>query len=116
MLFKAKWNGSPWALCCGEWELYKYTDDNQVKNLSFLIPNELRTNCMNTFKEYSYWCFDDSWNEIWKTYKDGLKCEDWIKENLSWISNICNTKDEMKQLYEAFRKEDWRHTSCGGCI
>lgn len=49
-------------------------------------------------------------------YNDGLRCEDWIKVNGYWLNKIVADKDIQKCVFYAINEEDWRHSSCGGCV
>lgn len=47
MEIKAKWTGHGLALCIGEWKLYV-----EGKDVTDKIPEDLRTEPMNTYKRY----------------------------------------------------------------
>lgn len=108
--FKAEWTGSFPTLCLGVWKLYV-----DGKDKSNLIPRDLRDYPMNTAGTYQTWHFED-WEEVFEDCKDGLECDDWIKENDSWISKIADCYDEKVALFKAFQAQDFRACSCGGCI
>ena len=108
--YLAKWSGAWPCLCHGEWSLYKNNED-----ISYMIPYELKSNDMNTFGEYETWHFED-WEEVWESYEDGLDCDEWLKENKSWISRITNSEIEQEEIFKTFQKEGFRWNSCGGCI
>lgn len=109
-MINAYWTGKYPNLCSGTWELYK-----DGKDISNMIPEELRHSEMNTFGTYNDWYFED-WDVIWNKYTDGLDCSDWIKENDYWLSKITADKHEKKAIFDAIQEEDWRYSSCGGCI
>ena len=77
MEVKAKWTGRGFALCIGEWKLYV-----DGKDITDKIPEDLRTEPMNTYKKYERWYFKD-WVEEWESYYDGLKQDEW---SLSWMN------------------------------
>ena len=106
-MVEAKWTGSYPNLCSGVWEL---TIDGE--DFSLLIPHELRYSPMGTAGIYQSWRFNEDWDEIFESYVDGLKFEDWIAKN-PWVAELpCSPRD----IYDAFQENDWRHGSCGGCI
>lgn len=109
-MVEAKWSGSYPCLCHGEWTLIV-----NGKNVSDLIPNELRHNEMNTFGTYQSWHFEN-WLEVFEDYKDGLKCDEWIVENKYWLDTITNDINVQTEIFYAISEEDFRHGSCGGCI
>ena len=111
MKVEAKWSGSyPW-LCYGEWMLFI-----DGKDVSDKIPEDYRNEPMYTNGVYSSWQFGNDREEEWWDYGDGIKCEDWIKENKEWLDNITTDKCEQEDIYYAFQLNDWRYGSCGGCI
>ena len=110
MKVEAKWSGSYPNLCSGKWTLFI-----DGKDMSDKIPKDLKNEPMNTYSTYSEWYFKN-WSETWDDYKDGLECEDWIKENKEWLNKITTDKCEQEDIYYAFQLNDWRHGSCGGCI
>ena len=75
MKVKAKWAGRGIALCIGEWKLYVDGKDATDK-----IPEDLRTESMNTYKKYERWYFK-GWDVEWESYYDGLKQDEWIESN-----------------------------------
>lgn len=111
MKVEAKWSGSYPCLCNGEWTLFI-----DGKDVSDKIPKDYRNEPMNTNGVYSSWRFGNDWEEEWDNYEDGLKCEDWIKENKEWLDRITTDKCEQEDIYYAFQLNDWRYESCGGCI
>lgn len=108
---KAEWSGAYPCLCCGEWSLFI-----NGKNFTKYIPSEKRNNPMDTFNTYQTWYFDEDYMEIFEDYEDGLTCEEWIEENKDWLNKITTNSDELKTIYEAFKEQDFRTGSCGGCI
>lgn len=111
MKVEAKWSGSYPNLCSGEWTLF--IDGKDVSNK---IPKDLRNEPMNTNGVYANWGFRRNWKVEWNNYEDGLKCEDWIKENKEWLDGITTDKCEQEDIYYAFQLNDWRYGSYGGCI
>lgn len=109
-MFEVSWSGRYPCLCFGEWTIKKNGVD-----VSDFIPDELRDREMNTKKAYSHWHFDGDWREVWEEVTEGMDEDEWIERN-DWIKNICDTREEMAELYAAIREEDWVHSSCGGCI
>lgn len=107
---EANWSGSYPCLCFGTWTLHV-----NGKDVSNLIPKDLRESPMNTYGTYQSWHFED-WMEVFEDYTDGLECEDWIEENNEWLSNITNDKEIKESIYYAIQEKDFRTGSCGGCI
>lgn len=111
---QVEWTGCYPCLCYGEW-IIKYND------IELYVPEKVKHNCMNTFKEYDSWHFED-WDEVWTTYEDGLHKEEWLERNMNWIMKMFEkedvevTEELLDELYEKIKEEDWRHGSCGGCI
>ena len=108
--FRAEWSGRYPTLCFGEWSLYKNGED-----ISEYIPEELRDSHMNTAGDYSEWYFDD-WMEEFGDYGDGLSRDMWIRKNMEWLKQFCDTEEDFESVYETFNESDFRPNSCGGCI
>lgn len=109
-MVEAEWTGSYPCLCSGTWILKVNGID-----VSDVIPENKRHNDMDTYGWYEEWHFED-WEEVFTSYESGLEEDDWIKENLEWLSEISNDNDVYKEIYKAIQKCDWRSGSCGGCI
>lgn len=109
-MVEANWSGSYPCLCFGEWTLKV-----DGKNVSKKIPDDLRESSMNTYGTYQSWHFED-WMEVFEDYEDGLDCEEWIKENDEWLSEITTDYSIKEQIFIAIQSKDFRHGSCGGCI
>ena len=107
---KAKWNGTPYAWCMGDWTLVVDGVDVSDK-----IPKDLRRSPMNTYGLYDQWEFVD-WLEEWTTIEDGLKETDWILDNDYWLNEITDDDNTKLEIFHAIQKQDFRHSSCGGCI
>lgn len=110
MEIEVVWTGKYPNLCHGEWILKINGEDK-----SDLIPDKLRTSPM-IYTTHGEWYFDKYHNDVWKSYKSGLKCDEWINENKYWLNNISVVDKVQKQLYEAFQANDWRFARGGGCI
>ena len=106
----ASWSGSYPCFCSGCWTL---TVDG--RDVSDLIPDELRNSPMDTFGTYKGWRFVN-WLEEFFDYEDGLKLDDWIAENLYWLSNITTDPELHKDIFYAINECDFRRGCCGGCI
>lgn len=106
----ALWTGSWPCLCNGEWILYV-----DGKNVTDMIPEEQREEHMRTYGTYRSWRFED-WEEVWGSYTNGLKENEWLAENDYWVSKITTDKSLQSEIFKAIQSEDWRHNSCGGCI
>ena len=106
-VWKTEWTGSYPCLCMGEWVLYK---DGQ--ELDIEIP--FQGGDANTYGEYQEWHFED-WMEVFESYEDGLTAEDWWKNYSNWLKTFA-PENEWKDVYYAFAANDFRTSSCGGCI
>lgn len=104
----AKWTGHYPNLCSGEWIIT--VGDEKVD-----LPDEVRTSPMDTRGTYESWAFDEGWDEVWRSYEDGLDFDPWLQKN-SWVSRLNLSHKEERALYDAISEEDWRYGSCGGCI
>lgn len=111
MEIKAEWTGKYPSLCCGHWKLF--IDGKDVSNI---IPSELRESPMDTEGIYSNWYFGEEWEEIWESYRDGKPVMEWIEQNDYWLSIITDDIEVKQQLFYAIKEQDWRSGSCGGCI
>lgn len=107
--WKAEWTGKYPCLCDGEWKLYKNGIEVEIE-----IPFQKEP--ANTFGKYQEWWFDKDGDESWSNYVDGFNEKEWIEENRDWLSFLSNDENELRKIYHAFQKNDWRYNSCGGCI
>lgn len=71
---------------------------------------------MNTYGSYKKWHFGADWEVEWESYRDGLECEEWIKENKYWLDTISTDYGVQVDIFYSINASDWRHGSCGGCI
>lgn len=110
-MVEAKWSGEYPCLCQGEWTLIV-----DGKDVSDLIPDDLRYSSMDTYGLYSAWNFGEDWEVYTRMYEDGLDCEDWIDSNNYWLNEITNNEYIKEEIYDAINGEDFRLGSCGGCI
>ena len=108
-VWKAEWSGKYPCLCSGKWTLYR---DGEIVNVE--IPFQ-ETNA-NTFGIYNKWYFDEDYNDIWFSYEDGYKFEDWKNFYQDFLSKLTQDEQEWEKIYLAFASNDWRLSSCGGCI
>ena len=112
--FKAEWSGGWPALCFGEWNI-------SYNEKALTIPEENKTQPMNTYNTYQSWHFED-WEEVFESNEGGLYFDEWIMENHSWVDSAFDKLEiekfeaNYKDLYDAIQSEDFRHGSCGGCI
>ena len=110
-MVKAKWSGAFPCLCSGEWTL-----EVDGKDVSNLIPDDLRRNEMNTYATYYHVSLGEDYMEEYSDYEDGLMCDEWIEENAYWLNMITMDIQTQQDIYYAINANDWRHCSCGGCI
>lgn len=87
------------------WELFVNGECKSHK-----IPEHLRNLPMNTRNTYIYntKLNHKTGEEEIEASEDGLDCEDWIKENKTWLDDISTDHKIQAEIYEAFRKEDFR--------
>lgn len=109
--FLAEFTGSYPTRCMGEWKLHK-----NGKDISEFIPQKLKKEPMGTYGKYESWFFNEDYIEEFSSYYDGLKQEDWIKENKYWLDKISKDISDHKKIFEAINRSDFRCNSCGGCI
>lgn len=105
----AEWSGGFPNLCSGEWTLYHYG-----KKVDVEIP--FQNEPANTCGEYQEWYFNGDWEEEWGYYEDGLFENEWIEENIEYLKKITKDQVQYPYIYLAFKYNDWRYGSCGGCI
>jgi hypothetical protein len=110
---EVKWTGDYPSLCFGKW-IIKY------KGIELKVPEERKYEHMNTDGIYS--TITDYLTEESDVYQDGLEYNDWITENVDWVTDMFNKSEIfpngtlIKELYEKIQEQDWRSGSCGGCI
>ena len=105
--WRAEWSGGYPTLCHGEWTLLK--DSQPIDNIPF------QGQPAYTFGEFEQWSFDENWHEVFESYEDGMSEESWIEHHRSWLERIAEEQDFPK-IYKAFAENDFRTSSCGGCI
>lgn len=110
-MVEANWNGRYPCLCFGKWTLVV-----NGKDVSNKIPDELRTEPMNTYGTYEQWYFDDNYSEEFESYKDGLEMHEWIEKNGYWLDKITSDYNIQEEIFTAIQREDFRLGSYGGCI
>ena len=108
-IYTTEWTGSYPNLCIGEWKLYKDGDELFWVEIPFQHKNA------ETENKYSQWCFDKDWYEQDEYYTDGLTADEWIEKYRDWLSFFAPEED-WRDIYRAFKVNDWRSGSCGGCI
>lgn len=107
---KVSWTGEYPHLCAGTWEILLSGED-----VSYIIPKNIRFSPMNTEKNYHQWHFEN-WLDVWETVHQGLPFNEWLSKNYQWVKKLPLDSSQYNELYDAIRKEDWIHGSCGGCI
>lgn len=107
---EAIWSGEYPCLCSGKWSLIINGIDVSNK-----IPEELRQSPMGTYNTYQGWYFKD-WIERFYDYEDGLIAGEWVEKNLYWLETITKDPALQDEIFNAIQNEDWRYSSCGGCI
>lgn len=105
--WQAVWSGCYPCLCEGFWTLLR-----NGKPIKTDIP--FQEGPAGTLGAYWSWHFED-WEEVFEEYEDGLDCDTWCRAHAEWLASIA-PEDEWPQIFAAFRTEDFRPGSCGGCI
>ncbi|MDO8925331.1 MAG: hypothetical protein Q7U94_00310 [Sideroxyarcus sp.] len=107
--FSAKWTATGNKLCLGKWEI-----SHLGKPLK--LDTARAEEDMGTYAIYSFIYPDDD------IFAEGLKEEEWIIENLDWLTQIFLAHDiptdeaHFRFFYRAVNRQDWRCGSCGGCM
>lgn len=121
---KVKWTGTYPNLCHGSWEikindvLLKEKNPDKYEYKRFLSQN------MGTEGTYSRWYFDENYSVVFEDYYDsGDYKNDWYqsckgKKMLKLLNDngVNLSENDLKILYQKISDEDWRSSSCGGCI
>lgn len=107
----ASWSGNYPCLCSGEWTLYHNGEKIDVE-----IP--FQKNPANTYNEYAQWHFggESGWEVIWSFYEHGNDKNEWIEDNIEYLKQVTDDKEQYSYIYKAFQENDWRSGSCGGCV
>ena len=123
---EVKWTGSYPNLCSGVWEItidgMSINDNSKMQNT---YDSMLKRN-MGTEGSYESWHFEN-WSEVFESYDDGLYFDDWVKSTqavelrLMIDDNLIQKQtkmsdSDMKNLFSELQNNDWRASSCGGCI
>lgn len=106
--YYAEWSGRYPCLCSGEWTLF--IDDKPCK-----VEIPFQNDCADTFGTYEEWHFDENWCEVFDDYECGMQCDDWCNEYRDYLEKVA-PKSDWPLVFGAFQANDWRHSSCGGCI
>jgi hypothetical protein len=107
--FSANWTAKGNNLCLGHWEIHY-----QGKLLT--LDADKRDKDMGTYAIFSYIYPDD------EDFAEGAPEDDWIEMNAAWLGELFVSNDipcdekHMRWLYQAINSNDWRCSSCGGCI
>ncbi|WP_192459403.1 hypothetical protein [Musicola keenii] len=107
--FTAAWSRNGNLLCHGHW-IITYLGQN------FTLPESYRERHMSTLGIYS---IIDPEDEL---YKEGLDEDDWILKNIEWLAdcfeqnNVPLEEFYFRHFYRAINPQDWRCTSCAGCM
>jgi hypothetical protein len=107
--FKAEWSAKGHLLCLGHWIIL--FNDKPIE-----LNSKQANNHMDTFGNFS-WLYEDD-----DAYIEGSPIEDWIEQNADWLNDVFKQhairfdEQHINWFYEAVHKQDWRCSSCGGCI
>ena len=107
--FTVAWSRKQQVMCLGHWIIHY-----NCRELT--LPKDRQDKDIGTKGIYNYMDPDD------ELYLEGLDEDDWIVENIEWLSDWFIEQDVpleeeiIRYFYQAVNKEDWRCGSCGGCI
>ncbi len=107
--FCATWSRSGNLLCHGHWIIIWQGE-------AVTLPEARQEKDMGTWAIYSIIDPED------ETFAQGLPEDDWIIDNVDWLTDlffdhaIPLETDSYRQFYQAVNKQDWRCTSCAGCM
>ncbi|UTJ47177.1 hypothetical protein NLZ15_20550 [Atlantibacter subterranea] len=107
--FKAEWSRRGNLLCHGHWII-------TFEGRPVELPESRREKDMGTRGIYSIIDPDD------ETFADGLPEDEWILENVEWLTDcffdnaIPLDEENYRAFWKAVNKQDWRCTSCAGCM
>ncbi|WP_437891329.1 hypothetical protein [Phytobacter sp. V91] len=107
--FLAKWTRGGNLLCHGEWII-------SWQGHPLVLPESRREKDMGTWAIYSIIDPED------ETFAQGLEEDEWIIENVDWLTDlffdhqIPMESDNYRLFYQAVNRQDWRCTSCAGCM
>lgn len=107
--FTAKWSAQGHTLCLGHWHI-------TYQGITIVLPEPHAINDMNTRGNFS-WMFPDE-----DEFIEGLAFPEWLEVNVDWLLelfqkyNIPTDPHHFECFYQAVNQQDWRCSSCGGCI
>lgn len=107
--FVAKWSAKGNTLCLGHWQI-------SYCGLPLTLPSVIADNHMNSFGNFSFLFPDEP------EYEEGLAIEEWLEENAHWLMEVFElhqipfNEEYVLWFYQAVNEQDWRCSSCGGCI
>ncbi|ENL6905769.1 hypothetical protein AB5R89_003954 [Enterobacter ludwigii] len=107
--FIAAWSRGGNLLCHGHWII-------SWQNQALQLPESRREKDMGTWAIYSIIDPEDD------TFAQGLKEDEWIIENVDWLTDVFFDAGipletaNYRYFYQAVNTQDWRCTSCAGCM
>lgn len=107
--FKAKWSTQGHSLCLGHWQI-SYLD------LPLTLPRKQAEADMGTYGNFSYVFPDED------EFIEGEPFEVWLDLNIDWLidvfeqHNIPIEPQYFEWFYQTVNVQDWRCSSCGGCM
>ena len=107
--FTAKWSAQGHTLCLGQWHI-------SYNGLPVALPKQQAENDMGTLGNFSYLFPDDD------EFIEGKPLEEWVDDNIDWLMPVFEqhgiplTPETIEWFYQAVNLQDWRCSSCGGCI
>ena len=107
--FIARWSRGGNLLCHGHWTV-------TWQGEALTLPESKREKDMGTWGIYSIIDPED------ETFAQGLEEDEWIIENVEWLTDvffdhgIALESENYRAFYRAVNRDDWRCTSCAGCM
>lgn len=78
---------------------------------SELIPDRDDRHEISTKGFVEDWVYDGE-DENYTELDEGLDQDEWIEENLEWLSKISMNLRILRKIYEAFQEAEWGENAC----
>lgn len=107
--FQANWSSQGHTLCLGHWQI-------TYLGLPVTLPQKYAEKDMNTRDNFSFMFPDED------EFIEGIAFPEWLEANVDWLlavfekHNIPSDPEHFELFYMAVNQNDWRCSSCGGCI
>ena len=81
------------------------------KDYSELIPDRDYRHGIDTKGFVEDWVYDGD-DENYTELDEGLGEDEWIEDNLEWLSKISSNLRVLRKICEAFQKAEWGESAC----